>query len=96
MPTIVLTEKAESDLDAIHEYYESQVSSKRADQVIDSTYDAIERLETFPGLGRPSQHPDVRELVLTFIPFIVPYRVVQTEIQILRVLHQSVERRENW
>ncbi len=42
-----------------------------------------------PGLGRPGRVPNTRELVIAGTPFIIPYRVVADEIQILRVIHGS-------
>ena len=91
-----MTEKAESDLDSIHEYYESRLGEKSAHVVIAQIIEALEQLETFTGLGRPSQTPDVRELILGKFPFIAPYRLAHDEVQILRILHQSTERPEDW
>ena len=96
MPNIALTDKADSDLDSIHEYYESRLGAESADAVIAQIIEALEQLETFTGLGRPSQTPDVRELILTRLPFIAPYRLVHGEVQILRILHQRTERQEDW
>ncbi len=96
MPNIVLTDKASSDLDSIHEYYESRLGPAAADAVIAQIIDTLERLEKFTGLGRPSQTPDVRELIFTKFPFIAPYRLIYGEVQVLRVLHQRTERPEDW
>jgi toxin ParE1/3/4 len=93
---IALTEKADSDLESIHEYYESRLGTRSADAVIAEIIEALEQLETFTGLGRPSQVPDIRELVLSRFPFIAPYRLIHGEIQILRILHQRTERSEDW
>ena len=40
-----------------------------------------------PETGRPGRLPGTRELVIPGTPFIVPYRVQGTTIQILRVFH---------
>ncbi len=96
MPNIALTDKADSDLESIHEYYESRLGTASADDVVAHIFESLEQLETFTGLGRPSQRPDVRELVLSRFPFIAPYRVVHGEVQILRILHQRTERPEDW
>ena len=96
MVKIALTEKADSDLESIHEYYESRLGTRSADAVIAEIIEALEQLETFTGLGRPSQVPDIRELVLSRFPFIAPYRLIHGEIQILRILHQRTERSEDW
>ena len=96
MPTIVVTDKADRDLEKIHEHYESILGVDKADDIVSRVIEALRTLELFTGLGRPSQVPDVRELVITSLPFIAPYRVVQDEIQVLRVLHQRAERTEDW
>ena len=96
MPNIALTDKASSDLDSIFEYYESRLGSAAADAVLFQIIEALEQLETFTGLGRPSQTPDVRELILGKFPFIAPYRLMHGEVQVLRILHQRTERPEEW
>lgn len=96
MPNIALTDKASSDLDSIHEYYQSRLGPAAADAVLAQIIEALEKLETFTGLGRPSQTPDVRELILSKFPFIAPYRLAYGEVQVLRILHQRTERQEDW
>jgi len=53
---------------------------------------STERLTEFPQTGRAGRVPGTRELVLVKYPFIVPYRIEGSEIQILHVLHSS----RNW
>lgn len=91
MLTIALTEKAQSDLEAIYEYYSARFGSKVAQQIVMEIVESMEPLRSFSGLGRPSQHPGVRELMLTKYPYIVPYRVSDHQVQVLRVLHQRTE-----
>ena len=96
MPNIALTDKASSDLDSIHEYYESRLGSAAANAALLQIIEALEQLETFTGLGHPSQTPDVRELILAKFRLIAPYRLMHNEVQVLRILHKSTERQENW
>ena len=96
MPRVALTEKAESDLQAIHEHYSGLVEVAGADDVVADIFDRLEQLQRFPGSGRPSQVPDVRELVLNQIPFVVPYRLALGQVQVLRILHQRTERHQQW
>jgi toxin ParE1/3/4 len=53
--------------------------------------EAIERqvrqLRDQPLIGRPGRMPGTRELIISRTPFIVIYRVTETRIEILRVLH---------
>ncbi|MDR6606634.1 type II toxin-antitoxin system RelE/ParE family toxin [Pseudomonas synxantha] len=96
MPKVVLTEKAESDLDNIHEHYRESVGADTAIKIISTILQSFQQLEQFPGSGRPSVMPDVRELVLDRYPFIAPYRFAHGQIQVLRVLHQRMERSQDW
>lgn len=51
--------------------------------------DAIERLARHPSLGRPGRVPGTRELVVSGRPFVIPYRVRNGWVEILRVFHGS-------
>lgn len=42
-----------------------------------------------PAMGRPGRVPGTRELVLPRFPYIVPYRVRERRVEILRVFHAS-------
>jgi toxin ParE1/3/4 len=44
-------------------------------------------LPASPEMGRPGRVPGTRELVIPRTPLIVPYRLHDNTIQILRVLH---------
>lgn len=96
MPTIKLTDKAESDLDSIHEYHATYLLPGPAAGVVLEVLKSLDILVSFPGSGRQSPVPDVRELVLTKYPYLASYRVIGDEIQILRILHHRSERIEAW
>lgn len=96
MPSIVLTNKAQSDLDSIHEHYQSTIGVEGADDVIATILESLRQLQRFPGSGRPSVVPDIRELVLTRYPFVAPYRLKGGQLQILRILHQRSQRPQDW
>lgn len=95
MRKLVLTNKAQSDLDAIHEHYASLVGAEHAAVLVVRLLDSLQGLRQFTGLGRPSQVPGIRELVMSDLPFIAPYRFVRNEVQVLRLLHQRAERSES-
>ncbi len=44
-------------------------------------------LSQHPEMGRPGRVPGTRELVIPRTPFIVPYRLQDNTIQVLRVFH---------
>jgi len=95
VPSIVLTDKAQSDLDSIHEHYQTAIGTEGADNVITTILETLRQLQRFPGSGRPSVVPDIRELVLTRYPFVAPYRLMHGQLQVLRILHQRSERSQD-
>ncbi|MGB0747212.1 MAG: type II toxin-antitoxin system RelE/ParE family toxin [Magnetospiraceae bacterium] len=58
-----------------------------AQRVARRLLDAVESLRDHPGKGRPGRLLGTRELVIIGTPYIVLYRVVETRIEILRVMH---------
>jgi toxin ParE1/3/4 len=46
-------------------------------------------LTRHPDIGRPGRVPGTRELVLQHFPYIIPYRVKEQRVEILRVFHTS-------
>ncbi len=48
---------------------------------------AVSLLEQFPHMGRPGRVEGTRELVVSRTPYLVPYRVEDETIELLRVLH---------
>lgn len=50
---------------------------------------AVSLLKDQPGLGRAGRVPGTRELVVPNTPYIIPYRVKDNSLQILRVYHTS-------
>ena len=49
--------------------------------------EAAVHLSDHPELGRPGRVAGTRELVVTGTPYLLPYRVKDDSLQILRVLH---------
>ena len=49
-----------------------------------------------PGLGRPGRIFGTRELVIEKYPYIIPYRIQNDEVQILRVFHTSRKPPKAW
>lgn len=48
-------------------------------------------LKEHPGIGRAGRAEGTRELVVAGLSYIIPYRVKNNVIEILRVLHGSME-----
>jgi plasmid stabilization system protein ParE len=56
----------------------------------------IDALGDFPATGRPGRVPNTRELVIDRYPYIVPYRVIGDELQLLRVFHTRRKPPKSW
>ena len=50
---------------------------------------SVDPLTEHPDIGRPGRIEGTRELILTALPYIIPYRVKNNYIEILRVLHAA-------
>ncbi len=87
-------DEAIEDIDQIAEYlneHNPQSSRKFAQEV----WDQAQLLLTFPELGRIGKR-DTRELVLKNFPYIVPYRIVENQIEILRVFPTRMNPPDFW
>ena len=58
-----------------------------AARLVDTIARTIELLAQHPGLGRPGRLEGTRELVVANTPYLVPYRVRNDVVEILRVFH---------
>jgi addiction module RelE/StbE family toxin len=57
--------------------------------VVERVLAAVARLEHLPAMGRPGRVPGTRELIVEKTRYIVPYRVRDDAVEILRVFHTS-------
>lgn len=85
---IIWSPTAISDLDHVHTFISEQ-NPKAASEVAALILGAVERLIEFPASGRPGRLPETRELVVPGTPFIIPYRVLGSRIEIIAVIHGS-------
>ena len=72
--------------------YIAQENPGAANRVVSRLWSAVNSLAKQPEMGRPGRVYGTRELIVSNTPFIVPYRVIESEIHILRVLHGA----RNW
>jgi toxin ParE1/3/4 len=80
--------RALKNLDEEAEYIacDNQDAAARIVQRISASVDG---LATHPASGRPGRAPGTRELAVTGTPYIVPYRVRDDAVEILRVFHAA-------
>ena len=60
-----------------------------AARVVARIVSAADNLAEQPAMGRIGRIRGTRELVLTDIPYLIPYRVVGREIEVITVMHAS-------
>ncbi len=85
---IVWTEPAARALESIQDYI-ARDNRRAAWEVVSRVRKSVNQLEEFPKLGRPGRVRGTLELVVPDLPYIVPYRIKGSEIQILSVYHAS-------
>lgn len=51
----------------------------------------IDILKEQPNIGRPGRVHNTRELIISTTPYIIPYRVRNNAIEILRVFHSAMQ-----
>lgn len=82
--------RALSDLDELQGYL-AEESEGASGRVLLDILDGVMVLREFPNYGRSGRVTGTRELVVPHNSFIVPYRVKNERIEILRVLHAARE-----
>ncbi len=85
-----ITDPAKADLSNIRLYLQSQ-SPAAARKVGRKLRDACFSLADFPDRNRVGSVPGTRENVSVW-PYVIVYRVTETEVQILRVWHGAQDR----
>jgi toxin ParE1/3/4 len=75
-----------NDLDKSIEYL-AQRNINAANKLAERIWNSVELLLNNPKIGRPGRILGTRELVISGTSYIIPYRIKDDEIQILRVLH---------
>ncbi len=78
------------DIDEIAEYIKKD-NPAAAQRVVEIIYNSVNVLSVNPQIGRSGRVAGTRELILREVPFIVPYRIHEEAIEILRVLHAARE-----
>lgn len=85
---IFWTRPAQHDLNAIFAYI-ARDNAHAALKLCDAVEEKVRALSTNSAIGRPGRVDGTRELVITGMPYIVPYRVRADYVEILAVLHAA-------
>lgn len=84
---IIWSPEAIGDLIAVRSFI-SREDPTAAQRVVLAIFSRVEALlPAAPEMGRAGRVPGTRELVIPGTPFVVPYRLRDNEIHILRVYH---------
>jgi len=88
MMNVIWFKSAIWDLKSAKDYI-ARDNPQSANKIVHRIRDKVSLLSEQPGIGRPGRVPNTKELVVDKTPFILPYRVRENNIEILRVLHSS-------
>lgn len=80
------TERSRRHLIAIHEFI-GRDDPRAARAVLGRIREAAQRLTDAPLMGRPGRVDGTRELVILRTPYLIAYRVTETQVEVLAVLH---------
>jgi toxin ParE1/3/4 len=69
--------------------YIAQENPKAARECVHHILRSVEQLAQHPQIGRAGRVFGTRELVITHYPYIVPYRIKNETVEVLRVFHTS-------
>ena len=81
------------DEEAAHIAAEDPAAAQR---IVERILLAVSALPEHPQIGRPGRLPGTRELVVSRTPYLIPYRVKDGEIQLLRVFHTARRLASHW
>ena len=80
---------AGDDLNSVEDYIKQQDKPQTAVKIIIKIINTVESLADHPATGRVGRVEGTRELIISGLPYIVPYRIRGNTVEILRVLHTS-------
>jgi toxin ParE1/3/4 len=84
---IIWSPEAIQDLISLRAYIAEDSPAGARRIVARILHDVEHLLPDNPQMGRPGRVPGTRELVIPQTPYIVPYRVQRSTLQILRIFH---------
>lgn len=80
---------AQEDLKSILQYFINEQDEETGQELVTSLFGSTARLANFPFSGKPGEIQDTRELVLPKLSYILVYKVNNTTVEIISVLHTS-------
>ena len=80
------TRPALADLEAIGDFI-ARDNAAAAKRIVVGLVASVDALRDHPNLGRPGRLTGTRELIVSGTPYVVPYRVLGEDVEILAVFH---------
>lgn len=87
--------KAIANLEAEFRYI-AEDDPQAAERFVNEVWRLTQLLKEQPAMGREGRVPETRELILHNYPYIIPYRVRNNTIQVLRVFHTHRKLPRKW
>ena len=81
---------ASKNLEQIERYISKDNPSAAIDMVL-TIINAVSLLEQQPAMGRPGRIMNTKELIIPGTPYLVPYRIKNQTVEILRVFHGAMK-----
>jgi toxin ParE1/3/4 len=85
------TPAAADDLESIEDYLARHHPSIAQSTILE-IYETIQTLRSVPFRGRPGREEGTRELVLPRLPYIVVYRIKESDVEVLHIYHGAQHR----
>lgn len=85
---ILWSPEARHDLRALFRFI-LQYDRSSAERIRDLIFEKVELLASMPDMGRPGRVPGTREFLVETTPYIIPYRVRENTLEVLRVYHSK-------
>lgn len=82
--------------DAVYDFqalrnFISEDNKTAAKRVVKKILKLVNMISKQPGIGRPGRVHNTRELIISGTPYIIPYRVKNGVVEILRVYHCAMQ-----
>jgi len=87
---IMWLDDAVQDLQSLHQYIILE-NPAAANRIAKRILNTVNLLLEQPAMGRQGRVHNTRELIVSGTPFIIPYRVKNKNIEILRVFHAAMQ-----
>jgi toxin ParE1/3/4 len=87
---IIWLTNARNDLKALRRYIACE-NPRIAAQIAKQVIDIVQHLADHPEMGHPGRIHNTRELIVSGTSYIIPYRVINNTVEVLRVLHAAMK-----